>query len=47
MVRKDAYEGICGACGKTAKNVEPDARKYTCLKCGAPRVYGAEEWLMM
>lgn len=47
MVKRDDYSGICGACGKTAHNVEPDARKYPCESCQAPRVYGAEEWLMM
>ena len=47
MVRKDAMQGICGGCGKTAANVEPDAQRYLCTKCKAPRVYGAEQWLLM
>ena len=47
MVRKDDMQGICGGCGKTANNVEPDARKYPCAKCKAERVYGAAEWLLM
>lgn len=46
MVERDANEGICLACGATAHNVEPDAREYTCHKCGEPKVYGAEELLM-
>ena len=39
--------GICGACGEDAMGVEPDARKYICEYCEAPRVYGAQEWLLM
>lgn len=43
----DSYAGICHACGKTAQNVEPDARNYPCAKCKATEVYGAEETLFM
>jgi len=39
--------GFCLACGEEAYGVEPDARKYTCESCGKPKVYGAEEILMM
>jgi len=39
--------GFCIACGAEAYNVEPDARKYECDECGAEKVYGAEELLMM
>lgn len=39
--------GYCLACGKKATGVEPDARKYTCGKCGKDKVYGAEELVMM
>lgn len=39
--------GFCLACGETADNVEPDARKYTCECCGAPKVYGGEELTLM
>jgi predicted RNA-binding Zn-ribbon protein involved in translation (DUF1610 family) len=46
MVKRDANEGICTACGATAHNVEPDAREYTCAACGEAKVYGAEELLM-
>jgi len=42
----DSYIGFCKACGKTANNCEPDARNYTCHKCGKPEVFGAEELLM-
>jgi hypothetical protein len=39
--------GFCIACGAMADGVEPDARKYECDSCGKPKVYGAEELLMM
>jgi hypothetical protein len=47
IVNGDNATGFCLACGKKQAGVEPDARKYTCLKCGAPKVYGAEELLVM
>lgn len=39
--------GFCLACGAEAYGVEPDARKYECEECDAPKVYGAEELLLM
>ena len=39
--------GFCLACGADAYGVEPDARKYECEACGAPKVYGLEELLLM
>ena len=39
--------GFCIACGAEAYGVEPDARRYECDECGAMKVYGAEELLMM
>lgn len=39
--------GFCLACGAENDGVEPDARKYECDECGAEKVYGAEELLMM
>jgi hypothetical protein len=39
--------GFCLACGAEAYGVEPDARKYKCEDCGANKVYGAEELLLM
>jgi hypothetical protein len=39
--------GVCLACGATAYGVEPDARRYTCDECGEPKVYGAEELVIM
>ena len=41
------YMGFCIACGAEQEGVEPDARKYTCEACGEPKVYGAEELLIM
>lgn len=46
-VKADDNFGFCTACGAKAHGVEPDARGYTCESCGAPKVYGAEELLMM
>lgn len=39
--------GFCLACGQEQQGVEPDARKYQCAACKAPKVYGAEELVMM
>ena len=46
-IEEDDCLGFCLACGEMAYGVEPDAREYTCESCGAPRVYGAEELLIM
>lgn len=43
----DEHMGFCLACGEEAYGVEPDARGYECESCGQPRVYGAEELLIM
>ena len=43
----DEYPGFCLACGKKQLGVEPDARMYKCESCGAEKVYGAEELVMM
>ena len=43
----DDNRGFCLACGAEAYGVEPDARRYVCESCGKPKVYGAEELLMM
>lgn len=47
MLLSEAIEGFCLACGKTQSCVEPDARKYTCESCGASKVYGAEQLVLM
>lgn len=39
--------GFCIACGEDADGCEPDARGYECEACGAMKVYGAEELLLM
>ena len=39
-------EGFCLACGET-QAAEPDARKYICDCCGAAKVYGAAELVLM
>lgn len=46
-VEADDCRGFCLACGAEAHSVEPDARKYLCETCGAPRVFGAEQLLLM
>lgn len=43
----DESMGFCLSCGADAYGVEPDARGYTCDECGAAKVYGAEECLIM
>lgn len=43
----DGTMGACLACGEIADGVEPDARCYECESCGAHKVYGLEELLMM
>ena len=43
----DENVGFCLACGEEAYGVEPDAREYECEYCGAHKVYGAEECLIM
>ena len=43
----DTMSGYCLACGEENGPVEPDARKYECDCCGEPKVYGAEELIMM
>jgi hypothetical protein len=40
---REASMGFCLACGAEAEQVEPDARKYSCARCGLAHVYGAEE----
>lgn len=39
--------GFCLNCGEEQDGCEPDAREYECEGCGAYKVYGAEEILMM
>jgi DNA-directed RNA polymerase subunit RPC12/RpoP len=46
-IESGEYRGFCLACGIEVDGVEPDARRYACDACGARRVYGAEEVLIM
>jgi len=46
-VQADDHLGFCLACGEDAYGVEPDARGYTCEECDEPKVYGAEEVMLM
>lgn len=46
----DAAEGdagFCLACGEEQHGIEPDARRAHCEACGANKVYGAEELMLM
>jgi hypothetical protein len=47
VIEGDSYEGFCLACGAEHGCVEPDARRYHCTDCGAHKVYGAEELMLM
>lgn len=46
-VENDEMIGFCTACGEQSDEVEPDARLYECESCGAEKVYGAEELILM
>lgn len=46
-VQRDDCTGFCLECGHEQGSCEPDARNYECENCGAKRVFGAEECLMM
>ena len=39
--------GFCLACGNEQDGCEPDARNYECEECGALKVFGAEECMVM
>lgn len=39
--------GFCLACGAETSVCEPDGRKLVCESCGAPKVYGLEELVLM
>lgn len=40
-------QGFCLACGEVQEGCEPDADKYVCDCCGAPKVYGAAQLVIM
>lgn len=43
----DENIGICLLCGETQSGCEPNARRYKCEACGAMKVYGLDEALLM
>jgi hypothetical protein len=45
-ISSDENVGFCTACGEERRQVEPDARMYTCDCCGEKAVFGAEELLL-
>jgi len=47
LMEQSDYPGFCLACGSDHDSVEPDARKYHCTDCGAHKVYGLEELVLM
>lgn len=47
IINSGNCEGYCLACGDKAYGVEPDAAKYTCESCDKPKVYGAEQLILM
>ena len=47
LMAQSDYPGFCLACGAEHDSVEPDARKYHCTDCGAHKVYGLEELVLM
>jgi hypothetical protein len=44
---EDGTIGFCVACGNEQSGVEPDAQGYVCENCDRPKVYGAEELIIM
>jgi hypothetical protein len=46
-VDADDNIGFCLACGAENYGCEPDMRRGKCDECGALKVYGAEELMMM
>ena len=46
-VERDENEGFCTSCGEETHGAEPDATDIECEACGAARVHGAEELLLM
>ncbi len=43
----DGMVGLCISCGEEQIPVEPDAEDVHCEACGDPRVFGAEQLLLM
>lgn len=47
VIDGDNNEGFCLSCGETTDGIEPDAGKCQCDNCGAHKVYGAEQLILM
>jgi len=47
LMEQSDYPGFCLACAAEHDSVEPDARKYHCTDCGAHKVYGLEQLVLM
>jgi Zn finger protein HypA/HybF involved in hydrogenase expression len=47
VIEEDGNNGFCLACGEEQHGIEPDARTSRCESCGAYKVFGAEELLIM
>lgn len=47
IIEGDNSTGFCLACAEFIPGIEPDAGKITCPCCSMPKVYGAEQLLLM
>lgn len=47
MTMQENQEGFCLNCAETVPGIQPDARRDVCPACGMPKVYGAEELVLM
>ena len=45
--RSDEYIGFCLACGAEHEGIDLDAHGVECEVCGKPKVYGAEELVLL
>lgn len=46
-IQEDDYVGFCLDCGAENYQCEPDMEEGRCESCGADRVYGAQQILLM
>ena len=46
LIESGEPQGFCLSCAEVVDGIEPDARAADCI-CGASKVYGAEELLLM
>ena len=47
LIAIELDNGFCLSCGAENEGIEPDSRKYVCVCCNKPTVYGAEQLLLM